>query len=392
MSEIRFAKVMLCPYKDDSRSKRECKVVKKIGFNVSIYDTSERTDDDISKLYNHYPYPDKFTGGIINRSAKFLNWAIRLRRGNYQVISAYDVSALLIAWMSNVFKFSQRKALLIYDSHEFEYGRNTQRRKWLSWLVIRVERFLIKRCEQSIMVNETIAEAVKKLHKLKETPIVVRNISPNVVIEPEKCSLRKKELLMPSFSPNTRILMYHGVVASGRGISKILDILHQLEDVVFVILGNGKEEYLNELKSQVREKGINRKVCFYPAVSNEILWQYVGAADIGMVNIENISLSYFYSLPNKLFENIQAETPVIGSNFPELKKVINTYGLGLTCDTNSSEDLIKAIKELLNNQKLYSQCKYNATVAKKTLCWENEETILFNFYREVEKKIIIHNN
>lgn len=382
--KIRFAKVMLCPFDSDSRSKRECAVVHEVGFDVSIYDTSLIKGVFMHSDYHHYPTPDKFQGGILGRAVKFVKWGYKIRKGNYDLISAYDISALLISWLSNFGKSKKTKAKLIYDSHEFEFGRNTTRASWVSWIVVRIERFLMKRCEQSIMVNETIAKEVQKLHKLETTPIVVRNMAPYTIVDTKKCLTRRTEIYDISSKPKDhKILMYHGAVVPGRGIEIILDSLPYLTNILFVILGNGKHDYINKLKQKAETLFVSENVIFHPAVPVDILWEYVGAADIGIVNIENISLSYYYSLPNKLFENIQAETPVVGSNFPELTKIIEGYDIGLTCDTSSSEELVKTIDLLLNDTELYSKFKRNIKKSKEILCWENEKVILFSFYKKL---------
>lgn len=385
--KIDFAKVMLCAFDADSRSKRECEVVKNLGFDVTIYDNSDKP----SKYNNDYRFISKvvkFQGGLFSRAVEFVRWARTIRSGDHNVISAYDISALLICWLSNIGKPRHKKSLLVYDSHEFEFGRNTERPKWVSYLVVKFERFLIRRCYQSIMVNETIALEVKKLHDLPVTPIVCRNIAPLTTVDDNVCRKRRDEMLTSARkSSQTRVIMYHGGVVPGRGIEKIIDCLPYFEDVLFVVLGDGKSDYLSDLKSKVNFMGQSGNVLFIPAVPIGILWQYVGAADVGMVNIENASLSYYYSLPNKLFENVQAETPVVGSNFPEIAKIVEGYRIGLVCKSDSTKEIVFTVNNILSDKVLYSTLKENLKEAKHVLCWENEKNILVNFYQEMQSNL-----
>jgi len=46
------------------------------------------------------------------------------------------------------------------------------------------------------------------------------------------------------------------------------------------------------------------------------------SVDIGVSLIENLSTSYYYALPNKLFEYIMADVPVVVSNLPQMKKLL----------------------------------------------------------------------
>ena len=111
---------------------------------------------------------------------------------------------------------------------------------------------------------------------------------------------------------------------------------------------------------------------FKEAVPFADLYGYVAAADIGLVLIQNKSKSYFYSLPNKLFENIQAMTPVIGSDFPGIGGIIDKYEIGIKIKPDSVDDLVNAIEIMRLNPKKYSQFKMNEKKAREELCWQKE--------------------
>ncbi|MBX2828774.1 MAG: cytochrome P450, partial [Flavobacteriaceae bacterium] len=51
-----------------------------------------------------------------------------------------------------------------------------------------------------------------------------------------------------------------------------------------------------------------------------------GGADLALVSIEPVCLSYEFALPNKLFEAIQAGVPVLGSNLVEIQKIFTQVG------------------------------------------------------------------
>ena len=58
------------------------------------------------------------------------------------------------------------------------------------------------------------------------------------------------------------------------------------------------------------------------------LKQFTPNATIGLSLEEDIGLNYRYALPNKLFDYIQAEVPVIVADLPEMKKLVETYQVG----------------------------------------------------------------
>ena len=69
------------------------------------------------------------------------------------------------------------------------------------------------------------------------------------------------------------------------------------------------------------------------------------SADFGICLIENVSLSNYFCLPNKLFENIFAGLPVIASNFPDMGELVKKYGVGIIVE-NSAEALAKAVENI----------------------------------------------
>ena len=174
------------------------------------------------------------------------------------------------------------------------------------------------------------------------------------------------------------IVIYHGAVVPDRGIEKLLHILALNENLAAIILGDGSAVYIDGLKEQARQLNVEHRVIFHDAVPHTELWKYLGAADLGFVIIEGRAKSYYYSLPNKLFENIQAGIPVLASDFPEMKRIIDEFGVGMTCDPNDLDGLNACIEQIRLDRSLYAGFKSNMEKAKAELCWENEKQKLLD--------------
>ena len=291
------------------------------------------------------------------------------------VISGHDLSGLLIGYLSNFGLRKNRRAKLIYDSHEFELGRAAERSKAKLWFVKRLEKFLMKQCVFSIMVNDSIADEVQRIHKLEQRPVVVRS-TPNyweLNIE-EIAKTRSKMCKAMGVPDDTFLVMYHGGIIPQRNIESLIDAVSRNPHIAGIVLGNASEEdYLEQLKNRAEDLGVSGRVLFHPAVSIEELYKYVGAADVGTVLATARYKSYYLSLPNKFFENIQSMTPVITSDFPEMKKIIHKYGIGLTVDVTQNAEIDKAFERMRTDRRFYNRCKENLNTAKRELCWEKEK-------------------
>jgi glycosyltransferase involved in cell wall biosynthesis len=105
------------------------------------------------------------------------------------------------------------------------------------------------------------------------------------------------------------ILLYQGVLLEGRGIPLIMRTMRQVENSVLLILGDGEQKH--NFQKLATELGVNDRIIFAGTIQQSELINYTAGADIGLSLIENISISYYHALPNKLFEDIMAGLPVL---------------------------------------------------------------------------------
>jgi len=59
------------------------------------------------------------------------------------------------------------------------------------------------------------------------------------------------------------------------------------------------------------------------------LKQITRHATIGISVEKDLGLNYRFALPNKLFDYIQSEVPVLSASLPEMKRVVDKYGVGV---------------------------------------------------------------
>lgn len=386
---MKYLKLCINEWVNANRDKRECSVVRELGVDVSVIAKGpvsgvkeEVAGFSVTRLS---PRPlGKKMPVLLNRVVSMFTWAAYVRKQNYDIISGHDYVALTIAWISNVGK--RCKAMLVYDSHEFELGRAVNRGRFATWFLCHWERFLMRRCAFSIMVNDAIADEVQRIHRLEQRPVVVRNIPNYWRLDETKISATRKEILSAlGLSEETFLVMYHGAVVHDRGIENMLRAVAKMEGSAAVVLGNGAEDYLFSLRNLCEELGVKNRTLFLPAVPVETLYRYVGAADVEAVLIVGKFKSYYFSLPNKIFEAIQSLTSLVVSDFPEMGRLIGQYGIGLKIDPTKEEEIVDAFTRLRDDKEFRAQCKENLKRAKEDLCWEREQEALKAAYREIIK-------
>ena len=156
----------------------------------------------------------------------------------------------------------------------------------------------------------------------------------------------------------------------------------RLPKTVLVIVGDGEQK--NNFQKYSEELEISDRVFFTGSINQNDLINYTAGADIGLCLIENISISYYHALPNKLFEYIMAGLPVLASNLPQMKKIVNEYNVGESIDIENEENIVTTLKRWLLNKALLDSYRMNSNEASKELNWQKE-------YERVRERLLAVN-
>ncbi len=291
---------------------------------------------------------------------------ISLLETKASIIFAEDIYTLPFAVV-----FSKLKgAKVFYDSRElYGYLAGLKKRKIIQTILRQIEKIFITKVDKVITTGEMDAEFLTKEYGIKNT-LVIRNLPLLSKID-SPFDFRKKYNL----STNDKIILYQGVILHGRGLRLIFDAISGIDNAVVVIIGGGEhKKYYEDL---VAEKDIENKVYFLGKVNQKELLNFTAGADIGLALIENISLSYYYALPNKMFEYILAGVPVFASNFPQMKNIIDKYDVGVYADPENREELLSKLKDLINDDVKRRILKANCKAASDELNWDKEIEKLF---------------
>jgi glycosyltransferase involved in cell wall biosynthesis len=259
---------------------------------------------------------------------------------------------------------------LIFDSHELftevpELIHRPNVKK--TWTLL--ERFFIPKINFGITVCNSIAETYKKNYNIEFT--VVRNL-------PFRFEMQTP--VTKYFDKNKKIIIYQGALNIGRGIELVIDAMNYLENILFVIAGEGNLS--NQLRERANQQGLKRKIIFLGKIPLNELRKYTIQADLGISLEENMGLNYFYALPNKLFDYIQAEIPVLTSDFPEMRSIVKNYNIGYSTNERNPKRLAFLFNQILSNKIVLNTWKENLKIASKELCWENEKGKIIQVFKK----------
>lgn len=319
------------------------------------------------------PYPTRRMKLIFRKGFLFyFEYNVRLffflLKTKLDVLVANDLDTLPANYLASVLK---RKPL-VYDSHEYFtevpelIGRPFVKSVW-TWL----EQLLVPRVDAAYTVCSSIAETYRDLYKVDFK--VVRNLPV--------CTKADSTDPMTSshrISNSPKIILYQGALNLGRGIEAAIRAMAYLEGAELWLAGDG--DLTDQLKQQVVELNLGKKVKFLGRLPLQELHEVTKQADLGISTEEDLGLNYRFALPNKLFDYIQAGVPVLVSNLPEMKRIVEQYQIGAIAETHQRKELAAAFQSALFDEEKRKIWQENLSIAASELCWENEEEVLRQVY------------
>ncbi len=287
----------------------------------------------------------------------------------YAAVHANDLDTLAGAG----YVAMRQKIPLIYDSHELftEQAPLANRLKErLIWTAL--ERILIGRANAVITVCDSIADELAQRYNIKR-PVVIRNMPPYTPAA--RTTMIHKRLGLPE---SQKIVLYQGGLLKGIGLENIVRLGQFLRQALLVIIGSGPLEA--ELQRLVQTLQLTDRVRFIPHVPFQDLAAYTASAHLGLILLQGEGLNTHFALPNKLFEYLMADLPIICRPLPELLKIISAFQVGFAIETEDLAAVAAKIEAFLADETLYQIYTCNARQAAQELNWDHEKEKLKAVY------------
>lgn len=233
------------------------------------------------------------------------------------------------------------RAKVIYDAHELESDKNGQTRL-IARCTLAVEKFCWLGVDGFVTVSASILSWYGDRFPRKDSALVYN--SPMFSREPAAdvpdCQGRYFHRKY-GFPEDRLVFVYLGLLGPGRGVETLLQVFSRSDiqaHVVFVGRGSLRETIVNHALG-------NNRVHVHDVVPHDQVVPLVKNADYGFCMVERVSLSDYYSLPNKLFEYAFAGVPLLASNFPDMQELVERFNLGF-CAANDAEAIAHAVIRL----------------------------------------------
>ena len=290
-------------------------------------------------------------------SLKLNNWHLNLTsfkksltKSGFDYIVVEDLHLLPFAFEI------KKDSKVLFDAREY-YTRQFEDNYLWSYAEKPLRLFLcdnyLKKCDHIFTVSQGLSD--QYLKDFKVNPSLLLSV-PNSFNLKQRCTARKIKLV------------HHGVLNANRNLYNLIDIFSLLESrFSFDLYLKGSFSSIKKFKkycSSFNDLNVIDPVPF------EFLVPTLNKYDIGFYYLEPNGFNLRHSLPNKLFEYIQARLAVAIGPSPEMMKIVDHYSCGFVSKQFTVESMADTLNSLTPKQ--IDDAKNMSNLASNELCWEVE--------------------
>jgi glycosyltransferase involved in cell wall biosynthesis len=216
-----------------------------------------------------------------------------------------------------------------------------------------------------VTIGEGLANEYEKNFGIR--PVVITNATAYHEIAPTPVA------------PGKIRLVYHGIANPSRRLELMIEMMRHLDDrfTLDLILmtsnfASGRtREYIASLHRSAQQ---DSRISVLPQLPSHEIVPFINRYDVGVFLLPPVNFNYANTLPNKLFEYIQARLAVAVGPTPEMAAIVRKYENGIVADDFSPADLAAKLKSL--SVESLTRMKEQSGLAAKELAAEKNKTIL----------------
>lgn len=351
---------------------KECKSLKKAGFDVYLIAKETETGIDRESGIKHIPIKD-YTSRWERMTKGAWTLYKQAKKLKADVYHFHDPELLPVAWL-----LKNRRNHVIYDIHEDYITSMLQKeyvpkslRKFAAKAYKKMEQFFTKKME--LILAE---KYYKDIYPDGECVLNYPMVNTAFIKHQRKGEIEDK-------------LIYTGNVTDVRGAFLHAKLPLIDEKVTMNYIGKCSTEFADEIyriagsqSDRIQIKGVNQYI-----PKEEIEQAYLKHNWLAGVAIFPETEHYMKKELTKFFEYMNAGIPIICSNFPVWKQFINQYRCGITVDPHNDQEIKDALDYLRNHPDAAKQMGENGKKAvQEQLNWRAEEEKLIAIYQRLGNK------
>ncbi|HEX8038520.1 MAG TPA: hypothetical protein VF490_05195 [Chryseosolibacter sp.] len=280
----------------------------------------------------------------------------------YDLVVANDIDTLPLA-------FRMKSSKVLFDAHEYAPRHFENNRIWRLFFqpfYLALCRKYIPKVDAMLTVGEGLAREYERSFGIR--PFIITNATRYHEIEPSEVKAGRIRLI------------HHGIANESRRLELMIELMKHLDErfTLDLILmtsdyaSRKTKRYIQELKNKIA--AIPRIKVLPPVQSHQVV-EAINGYDIGVFLIPPVNFNYANTLPNKLFDFIQARLGVAIGPTPEMAAIVSRFSNGVVSENFQPTALAQKLNNLKQEEVI--RFKRQSTLAARELNAEKNE-VTFN--------------
>jgi glycosyltransferase involved in cell wall biosynthesis len=291
------------------------------------------------------------------------------RNESFDLVIANDVETLPLA-----FKLS-RGARVLFDAHEYA-PRHFEDRLWWRIFFKRLNVFLCKTYIPQLAGMMTIGEGLAQEYERNFgiRPVVVTNATQYHDFQPSPVQ------------PDRIRLVYHGIANPSRRLDLMIEMMRHLDnrftlDLILMTSNFASSRTRDHIARLQQSAQQDPRIKLLPQLPSHEIVPFIHQYDVGVFLLPPVNFNYANTLPNKLFEYIQARLAVAVGPTPEMAAIVRKYGNGVVADDFTPANLAAKLNSL--SVESLTAMKVRSGEAAKDHNAEKNKTILLQTVEKI---------
>jgi hypothetical protein len=280
----------------------------------------------------------------------------------FDLVIANDIDALPLAFEL------KGEGKIIFDAHEYAPRHFENDKIWKTFFqpfYIHLCKTFIPKVDGMLTVGKGLADEYKS--NFGVNPLIITNATQYYNLRPTPVAKDKIRLI------------HHGIANQSRRLELMIEMMDHLDerftlDMILMTSDYASAKtktYIAQLKDNASR---NPRIRILGAVKSHEVVETINHYDIGVFLIPPVNFNYANTLPNKLFDFIQARLAIAIGPTPEMAAIVNDYRLGVVSEDFDPKKLAAKLN-ILTTANVQS-FKENAMAAAEALNAEKNKILL----------------
>ena len=233
-------------------------------------------------------------------------------------------------------------------------------------------KILMQRCKVIIHANVERLHYLKKINALahEANQYVIRNFP---MLKEASINIDSKYKAFIAWLGDNDCVYLQGIYNNSRCDIESIEAIMLVPQLKAVVVGNFNSKLKEQLEKKYGDK-LQEKVFFTGMLPQKTTSIYIKKCKVALILYRNTNPNNYYCEPNRMYQAIINNCPVVVGCNPPMKELVTKFGFGVVLDDDGSStiEIVKGLNKIFANYLYYHDCIIKN---KNVVLWEQQDSV-----------------